>query len=112
MDTWTVGKLDSYQTYLQFIATGIFVLLCLILVLGAFIGGSEIASGDNNQLYNTTTTSQTTMSTGKTNSTYLELNLLQKYLVLVLLFQIPLLLLRLNIQLWHMNVNVGVKYIL
>ena len=46
------------------------------MVLGAFIGGSEIASGDNNQLYNTTTTSQTTMSSGKTNSTYIELNLL------------------------------------
>ena len=86
MENWTVGKFDSYQTYLQFIATGIFVLLCLIMVLGAFIGGSEIASGDNNQLYNTTTTSQTTASTGKTNFTYLEMNLLQKDLVWVLLF--------------------------
>ena len=56
------------------------------MVLGAFIGGSEIASGDNYQLYNATTTSQTTTSTGKTNLTYLELNLLQKYIKLVLLF--------------------------
>ena len=56
------------------------------MVLGAFIGGSEIASGDNNQLYNTTTTSQTTTSTGKTNCTCFELNLLHKDLVLVLLF--------------------------
>ena len=56
------------------------------MVLGAFIGGSAISSGDNYQLYTATTTSQTTTSTGKTNSTYLELNLLQKDLVRVLLF--------------------------
>ena len=56
------------------------------MVLGAFIGGSAISSGDNYQLYNATTTSQTPTSTGKTNFTYLELNLLQKDLVRVLLF--------------------------